>query len=214
VLVHLPSASRQPTFAPLRCPVRMTGLIEGKLKMYRVLMAAVAMLFMADSAFANVVAVIDKTTQTMTVSKDGERWAVWKVSTGRPGYVTPSGTFHPTFLDPDHASSKYESAPMPWSVFFNGDVAVHGTLEVRTLGRAVSHGCVRLHPSNAEEFYQLVQNEGLRSVTIRVTGSQGSYSGTTAPRRGYFRPVPRYPRNPWFSARPRYPAPFGWGWDF
>ena len=132
---------------------------------------------MANSAFANVVAVIDKRTQTMTVSKDGEHLWTWKVSTGRPGYVTPSGTFHPTFLDQDHASSKYESAPMPWSVFFNGDVAIHGTVEVRRLGRAVSHGCVRLHPSNAEEFFQLVQDEGLRSVTIRVTTSRGSYDG-------------------------------------
>jgi L,D-transpeptidase catalytic domain len=182
--------------------------------MYRVLLAAMAILFMASPTLANVLAVIDTRSQTMTVSKDGERLWIWKVSTGRPGYLTPSGTFHPTFLDPDHASSKYESAPMPWSVFFNGDVAIHGTIEVRNLGRAVSHGCVRLHPSHAEEFYQLVQGEGLRSVTIRVTSSGGSYNGAMATRRGFYRPVPRYPREPWFPAQPRYPAPFGWGWDF
>lgn len=195
----------------------MLWTFAGEAEMYRVFLAAMAILFMASPALANVVAVIDKSTQTITISKDGERWAVWKVSTGRPGYATPSGTFHPTFLDPDHASSKYESAPMPWSVFFNGDVAIHGTLEVRTLGRAVSHGCVRLLPSNAEEFYQLVQDEGLGSVTIRVTGSQGSLARAPATRRGFYRSVPRYPRNPWYSAGPRYPRypqPYGWGWGF
>ncbi len=181
--------------------------------MYRVLLGAILIFFMANSAFASVVAVIDKRTQTMTVSRDGEHLWTWKVSTGRPGYVTPSGTFHPTFLDQDHASSKYESAPMPWSVFFNGDVAIHGTVEVRRLGRAVSHGCVRLHPSNAEEFFQLVQDEGLRSVTIRVTTSRGSYDGMPPPPalRDYYRPAPRYPRNPWFAPRPRYPVDWGWG---
>jgi hypothetical protein len=191
--------------------------------MRREFAAAMAMLLMITPAFGKVVAVIDKRTQTITVTKDGEQLWVWKVSTGRPGYATPSGTFHPTFLDADHASSKYESAPMPWSVFFNGDVAIHGTMEVRRLGRAVSHGCVRLHPAEAAEFYQLVQDEGLGNVTIRVTTSRGSFD--TAGRSGAYRPYPRYsrysryprypryPSDPWSPYRPRYPA-YDWGWGF
>jgi L,D-transpeptidase catalytic domain len=191
--------------------------------MRREFAAALAMLLMITPAFGKVLAVIDKRTQTVTVSKDGEQLWVWKVSTGRPGYATPSGTFHPTFLDADHASSKYESAPMPWSVFFNGDVAIHGTMEVRKLGRAVSHGCVRLHPAQAAEFYQLVQDEGLANVTIRVTTSRGSFD--TADRPGSYRPYQRYPgyprysrysrypRDPWSAYRPRYPA-YYWGWGF
>ena len=179
--------------------------------------AAAAMLLMITPAFGKVLAVIDKRTQTVTVSKDGEQLWVWKVSTGRPGYATPSGTFHPTFLDADHASSKYESAPMPWSVFFNGDVAIHGTMEVRRLGRAVSHGCVRLHPAQAAEFYQLVQDEGLGNVTIRVTTSRGSFD--TADRPSSYRTYPRYPRysryprDRWSAYPPRYPG-YYWGWGF
>src|SRR5262245_26792731 len=184
--------------------------------MRREFAAAIAMLLMITPAFGKVLAVIDKRTQTVTVTKDGEQLWVWKVSTGRPGYATPSGTFHPTFLDADHASSKYESAPMPWSVFFNGDVAIHGTMEVRRLGRAVSHGCGRLHPAQAAEFYQLVQDEGLAHVTIRVTTSGGS--SDTAERPSLYRPYPRYPRysrypryprypsDPWSPYRPQYPA--------
>jgi L,D-transpeptidase catalytic domain len=202
--------------------------------MRREFTAAMAMLLTITPAFGKVLAVIDKRTQTVTVSKDGEQLWVWKVSTGRQGYATPSGTFHPTFLDADHASSKYESAPMPWSVFFNGDVAIHGTTEVRRLGRAVSHGCVRLHPDQAEEFYQLVQEEGLPNVTIRVTSSKGSIDTAENPayerpspryrpypRYGYrpypgyrYRPYPRYPRNPWGAyPPPPYPA-YGGGWGF
>jgi hypothetical protein len=191
--------------------------------------AAISLLVMITPAFGKVLAVIDKRTQTVTISKDGEQLWVWKVSTGRPGYATPNGTFHPTFLDADHASSKYESAPMPWSVFFNGDVAIHGTTEVRRLGRAVSHGCVRLHPAQAAEFYQLVQDEGLGNVTIRVTTSKASFETADTPAydrpdRSYrparryrpypaYRPYPRYPQNPWGEYPPPYP-PYGWGWGY
>ena len=33
---------------------------------------------------------------------------------------------------------------MPYSVFFTGGYAVHGTSHVKALGRPASHGCVRL----------------------------------------------------------------------
>ena len=36
---------------------------------------------------------IDKTHQKMTIFVDGERKYEWRVSTGRPGYATPSGTY-------------------------------------------------------------------------------------------------------------------------
>jgi L,D-transpeptidase catalytic domain len=190
---------------------KIIPLIEGMPKMRKLFAAGIALFLMAGHALANVLAVIDKGAQTMTVSQDGERLWVWRVSTGRPGFVTPSGTFHPTFLDPDHASSKYESAPMPWSVFFNGDIALHGTMEVRHLGSAVSHGCVRLHPANAEKFFQLVQDAGLDAVTIRVTTSKSRVTATRDP--GFYRPKKRVRPNPWIEARPRYEF-FDWGWDF
>jgi hypothetical protein len=179
--------------------------------MRRVLYAAMGMHLMATPAWANVLAVIDKTTQTMTVSRNGERLWVWKVSTGRPGYATPSGTFHPTFLSADHISSKYESAPMPWSVFFNGDVAIHGTTEVRRLGRAVSHGCVRLRRAHAAEFFQLVQEEGLGNVTIRVTTSKTAARSASKPRS--YRSRRNVTRDPWSGIRPRYRMN-DWYWDF
>lgn len=92
----------------------------------------------------------------------------WPVSTGRKGYETGLGTFRPTFLDRDHRSTLYDDAPMPWSVFFNGDVAVHGTTELRDLGRPASHGCVRLHPAYAKILFQWVQDVGRNNTVISV----------------------------------------------
>jgi hypothetical protein len=38
---------------------------------------------------------------------------------------------------------------MPYSIFFLRSYAIHGSYEIKYLGRPASHGCVRLHPSNA-----------------------------------------------------------------
>ena len=99
--------------------------------------------------------VIDISDQTMTVRvKDGRRWS-WPVSTARPGYRTPIGTFHPIRFERKWYSIKYDLAPMPWSIFFLGGYAIHGTTEISRLGRPVSHGCVRLHPDNARLLFSL-----------------------------------------------------------
>jgi lipoprotein-anchoring transpeptidase ErfK/SrfK len=64
---------------------------------------------------------------------------------------------------------KYDNAPMPHSIFFTRHGhAIHGTGHLRTLGRPVSHGCVRLEPKAAEWLYGLVQEIGRRNTTIRV----------------------------------------------
>jgi hypothetical protein len=63
----------------------------------------------------------------VSVSADGATRYVWPVSTERPGFDTPNGTFHPFRLDRDHHSTVYDNAPMPDSIFFTktGD-AVYG----------------------------------------------------------------------------------------
>ncbi|MGH1367571.1 MAG: L,D-transpeptidase [Maritimibacter sp.] len=120
-----------------------------------------------------VAAVIDISDQTMTLTrtyvaeKKTEKYT-WDISTGRKGYETPTGRFRPFFLSKDHKSSLYDDAPMPWSVFFNGDIAVHGTTELRNLGRPASHGCVRAHPKNAQVFFQMVQQVGKANTTVTV----------------------------------------------
>ena len=120
------------------------------------------------SAEAGVKAQIDLSAQVMTVSVDGGRYASWRVSTARPGYHTPVGTFRPYLLKRMHYSSKYENSPMPYSVFFLGGYAVHGTGYIKSLGRPVSHGCVRLHPRNAAALYGLVRKYGMGNTRIVI----------------------------------------------
>jgi len=126
--------------------------------------------FAAPSASAAaIVAKIDKSAQRMTVYVKGTRAYSWPVSTARRGYRTPLGTYRPTRLHRMWYSRKYNNSPMPFSIFFHGGYAVHGTNHIRSLGRPASHGCVRLHPANAARLYSLVHRYGMGNTRIVVT---------------------------------------------
>ena len=106
---------------------------------------------------------IDISSQTMSVRVKGSHYAYWRVSTARKGYYTPRGSYSVKRMARMHYSRKYDNSPMPHSIFFHGGYAIHGTGSIRALGRPASHGCVRLHPSNAAALYALVQRHGRRA---------------------------------------------------
>jgi lipoprotein-anchoring transpeptidase ErfK/SrfK len=111
---------------------------------------------------------VDISQQTMNVRVNGLPYATWKVSTARAGYYTPRGTFRAQSLARMHYSRKYDNAAMPNSVFFHYGYAIHATGAIRSLGRPASHGCVRLHPTNAAKLFALVQQHGMRRTRIRL----------------------------------------------
>lgn len=122
----------------------------------------------SGTSAASLVANVDISTQTMTVTHRGQVKYRWKVSTARQGKVTPAGRWTAKWLSRHHRSSRYNNAPMPFSIFYNGNYAVHGTDQVNRLGRPASAGCVRLHPSNAKVLFELAQREGLKNTQIVV----------------------------------------------
>jgi lipoprotein-anchoring transpeptidase ErfK/SrfK len=123
---------------------------------------------LAQATAAELRAVVDVSEQRMYLLQDQEIINIWPVSTARSGFRTPLGRFRPTRLERTWFSTKYDNAPMPYSVFFRGGYAIHGTVEVRKLGRPVSHGCVRLETINAKSFFRMVQHHGLRNTWINI----------------------------------------------
>jgi lipoprotein-anchoring transpeptidase ErfK/SrfK len=118
------------------------------------------------AACAEIVVKVDKSSQRMSVIVDGEHRYSWAVSTGVHG--TPSGTFRPQSLSRNHRSTIYNNAPMPYSIFYDGNFAIHGTTHISQLGGRASKGCVRLHPSNAAILFALVQKEGFGNTRISI----------------------------------------------
>jgi len=128
--------------------------------------AAFLVVALPSAARADLVITVNKSSQSMSVVVDGQHRYTWAVSTGI--YGTPSGSFRPQSLSRHHFSSLYNRAPMPYSIFYDGHYAIHGTTHVRQLGGPASRGCVRLHPSNAAILFSLVQQEGISNTRIQI----------------------------------------------
>jgi len=130
-------------------------------------LAAAAAFFIPEIASALVRIDIDLSSQTMHVASSAGESYDWPISSGRNGHLTPRGSFRPIALYPMVHSAKYDNAPMPHSIFFLSQYAIHGTNAVGHLGHPVSHGCIRLAPGHAAALYEMVQAEG---ASIRITG--------------------------------------------
>jgi hypothetical protein len=70
------------------------------------------------------------------------------ITSGKPGYRTPVGTFRVLSKERLHLSRAFDDAPMPYSVFFIPGIAFHqGSLAV------TSHGCIHLSKAAAIRFF-------------------------------------------------------------
>src|SRR5437764_6323080 len=149
--------------------------MEGTISMRTSLVAAVIWAVLAvgtgTASAQSILVTINKASQKMTVQVDGQQKYVWLVSTGAPGYDTPSGTFKPFRMEADHFSEEWDDAPMPHSIFFTPvGHAIHGSFYTKHLGTRASHGCVRLAPNNAATLYAMVEKAGLSHTTVVVKG--------------------------------------------
>lgn len=136
--------------------------------MIRTVLAVALVLFATPVLAKTLVAEIDLSEQRLTVVYKGEALATWKISSGRAGFRTPTGSFRPQRMYRDYYSKQYDLAPMPNAIFYDRGYAIHGSYETGSLGRPASHGCVRLHPGDAEKLFELVLTVGPENTRIRV----------------------------------------------
>jgi len=144
-----------------------------RFRLTRLLVVALALAGSPASAAAKVEIRVDLTRQEMTVVKNHEKPIVWKISSGRSGFETPTGSFIVQRLDADHLSDEYDKAPMPYAIFFSRGLAIHGTYE-RGLGRPASHGCVRLSIGHARELFDWVEEYGASIDIDGVAPNRGA----------------------------------------
>jgi lipoprotein-anchoring transpeptidase ErfK/SrfK len=126
----------------------------------------------------------DRTPVAVTVSRDSRRVRVFRrgelvqtynVAVGEPKYPTPTGSFvvqtmqkNPTWTVPNSdwagaLAGKVIPGGDPQNplvarwIGFNGSVGFHGTKSADSLGRAASHGCVRMAPGDVIDLYERMQ---------------------------------------------------------
>jgi len=82
------------------------------------------------------------------------------VSTGREGHSTPTGVFRiqskhvsTTMDDLAAGDEAYSIEDVPWTMYFQGNFALHGAFWHNQFGRVRSHGCVNLSPPDARYLF-------------------------------------------------------------
>lgn len=111
----------------------------------------------------------------VTVFEHGNVTARYHVAVGDPKYPTPYGKFvvqsmqkNPTWNVPKSEwAGDLAGQTIPgddprnplvarW-IGFDGSVGFHGTKDLASLGRAASHGCVRMDPKDVKDLYERLQ---------------------------------------------------------
>jgi len=123
-----------------------------------------------DSATTRIT--VDLSRQRLVLQSAGKT-SEFKISSGlMPDHGTPGSghCFAPDIMQEMHYSSLYNKAPMPHSIFFNGNIAIHATEAEWKLGQPASHGCVRLSAAAAKTVYETVLAAGKANTIICVKG--------------------------------------------
>ena len=100
-----------------------------------------------------VLLIVSLATQRAVLYRNGIPIGITTISSGRPGYATPTGVFTVLEKDAEHYSSIYDNAPMPFMQRLTwGGVALHGG---QLPGYPASHGCIRLPVEFARRLFEV-----------------------------------------------------------
>ena len=101
----------------------------------------------------------------LALIENGEVKKVYPVSVGKPSSPSPVGTFtivrrvaNPTYSHDGKTVPPGPGNPVGtrWMGLNVHGYGIHGTNEPRSIGKAASHGCIRLAKADLEELYPLV----------------------------------------------------------
>jgi hypothetical protein len=95
----------------------------------------------------------DRLRHQVNLYRDGRLRNSWLVRGGAAETPTRVGNFRVYWRDIDHVSTLYGNAPMPYSQFFSGGQALHGSRMMMDPYVGHSHGCVNFWVEDARQLW-------------------------------------------------------------
>jgi L,D-transpeptidase ErfK/SrfK len=101
----------------------------------------------------------------LVLLEDGQVKRIYPVAVGRPATPSPAGKFqvvvrleNPTYYHPGKVIAPGASNPLGtrWIGLNQKGYGIHGTNEPRSVGKAASHGCIRMAKADLEELFRLI----------------------------------------------------------
>lgn len=111
------------------------------------------------------VIVVSLEDRKLALVEDGQVKKVYTVAVGKPTTPSPEGSFtiERRVANPTYHHNGKTVAPGPgnpvgsrWMGLSKAGYGIHGTNEPKSIGKAASHGCIRMAKADLEEFYALV----------------------------------------------------------
>jgi len=102
----------------------------------------------------------------LALVENGEAVKIYPVAVGKPSTPSPTGTFtiERRVKDPVYHHDGRTVQPGPgnpvgtrWMGLSKAGYGIHGTNEPKSIGKAASHGCIRMAKPDLEELYAQVQ---------------------------------------------------------
>ena len=146
----------------------MTGFVLSRFAMVAVVAAFVAAQAMAQTmapATPKRLIVVSLEDRKLALLEDGQVKKVYPVSVGKPSSPSPTGTFtiERRVVNPTYSHDGVVVPPGPgnpvgtrWMGLSVRGYGIHGTNQPRSIGKAASHGCIRLARPDLEELYAQV----------------------------------------------------------
>jgi lipoprotein-anchoring transpeptidase ErfK/SrfK len=111
------------------------------------------------------VIVVSLEDRKLALVEDGQVKKVYPVAVGKPSTPSPEGSFtierrvaNPTYHHDGRTVPPGPRNPVGtrWMGLSVHGYGIHGTNEPNSIGKAASHGCIRMAKADLEEFYELV----------------------------------------------------------
>jgi lipoprotein-anchoring transpeptidase ErfK/SrfK len=119
-----------------------------------------------QAAVAQRVIVVSLEDRKLALLENGEVKKVYSVAVGKPSTPSPVGTFtiERRVMNPTYSHNGRTVGPGPgnpvgtrWMGLSKSGYGIHGTNEPKSIGKAASHGCIRMGKADLEEFYGMVR---------------------------------------------------------
>ena len=119
----------------------------------------------AETPATDRVIVVSLEDRKLALVENGQAIKTYTVAVGKPSTPSPEGSFtikrrvaNPTYQHGDKVIAPGPNNPVGtrWMGLSKAGYGIHGTNEPNSIGKAASHGCIRMARADLEEFYKLV----------------------------------------------------------
>ncbi len=127
----------------------------------------------------------------LALVKDGKVQKIYPVAVGKPSTPSPVGTFtiERRVMNPTYSHDGRTVAPGPnnpvgtrWMGLSVHGYGIHGTNVPSSIGKAASHGCIRMAKADLEELYpQVAVGDTVELIGARNQETAQLFGGATQP---------------------------------